>query len=107
MRTCPSCNRPILYGSKFCPICGKRVRAEELKPRDVDSIQEDIKDWQRYKIVFTYFFVICLCLGIILMFLDLVGWATILGFILAVFFMVMSICSHVKVTDLKRRLGGW
>jgi len=37
-------------------------------------------------------------------FLDVAGWATILCFILAALFLAMIVYSHVKVTDLKRRL---
>ena len=113
---CPFCNRPILEDSEFCPICGERVREKKVErlgavrtpstPRKITATSEDIKDWQWDEMVFTLFFLASLCLGTGSILLDVAGWVTILCLMLAALFLAMIVYSHVKVTNLKKRLGG-
>ena len=114
MQKCRFCNRLILEDSESCPFCGGRVREERVErlgtvrtpatTSDITATPADMKDWQRDELVFIFFCLACLCLGMVSIFLDVAGWATILCFILAALFLAMIVYSHVKVTDLKRRL---
>lgn len=116
MQVCPTCNKPILDNSEFCPFCGERVREEKVERlgtvrrpatrREITATPEDTKDWQRDEMVFTFFSIVCLGLAIVSIKLDVAGWATILCLILAAVFMAMIVYSHVKVTNLKKRVGG-
>ena len=122
MRVCPYCNRPILddsesclicgrrfrVESEFCPICGKRFeveKVERLGTVDITATPEDINDWRRDEMVFTFFCLAFLGLGTTSMLLDFPVWCTILCTILC--FIALAVClavvlySHRKVTDLK------
>jgi len=108
MRVCPYCNRPILDDSESCPICGKRFgveKVERLGTVDITATPEDINDWRRDEMVFTFFCLAFLGLGTTSMLLDFPVWCTILCTILC--FIALAVClavvlySHRKVTDLK------
>ena len=116
MQVCPHCNKPILDNIEFCPICGSRVNVEKVKKagtvhmtetsEDVTATLEKIKDWWRSRMVFFFSCLVCLVLAIIAILLDRPIWVTILCFIAAVFFIAMLVYSHVKISNLKRRLRG-
>ena len=106
MRVCPYCNRPILDDSESCPICGKRFgveKVERLGTVDITATPEDINDWRRDEMVFTFFCLAFLVFGTLSMLLDFSLWCTILCFIALAVCLPVALYSHREVTDLKKR----
>jgi hypothetical protein len=109
MRVCPSCNRPILDNSEFCPVCGSRVnmgKVKRAKTVDITATPADIKDWWRAEMVFIFLCLVFLVVGFLSIWVDLPLWFTILCFIGLALHLSMLLYSYQKVTDLKKRLRG-
>ena len=106
MPVCLSCKKPIPYDSKYCMYCGNMVsveKVERLGTVDITTTLKDIKDWRRDEIVFTFFCLAFLVLGILSILLDFPAWCTILCFIALAVCLAVILYSHHKVTDLKRQ----